>query len=711
MSYRTGRNEENRHEKLISSEREDDPTTTPSKCPKTWKVAVVILLVCALFLVGVVVGFYISQAYEPYRTSSNSGSGAGKSGGKGTDGKSETRTYGDDPRKLSNLHDSVVDFLPNVSLLRANLTHYSNLQLHSGGEHDLIAVEFLRKHFSSAKFDDVTVDRYEVLLSLPDPDKPSRLLATSKNNNRTVLDIDFHSKFGGLSGFVAYSPAADVTGDLIYLNHGTSEDFARAARKNIEGKIGLIRTGQTALEDKVKLAECHGLLGLMVYQDSPELHHHSKCSEVAPNALLHIPSDGDLLTPGFPAIDGVLRLPMSNAKLPKIPVQTLSCQAAKSLLSFLKVNNTLRSSNDLQIRLEVNNQLFSKYIHNVIGTMYGDKDSDYNILIGASRNSFGAGISEGIRGTDALVQISSALSKLFHNKEWLPRRTIRFISWGGADFGQLGFTEFLEKYHDIWRNKVIAYIDLDSVSQDKKSQEVGEQLIVTSSASVEVLAKMIVEQLRAKDASIPDFVWQSVSKRTSVGHDLTHSDSAAILRKLLPSVYVRVQVAAEAGDMSEDSDVIERVVSLLALTLADSGVLHIQVHRTAQEVVSTVNKLIDTFSAILPNSTADAFRNHSRQLKKSSVDLEDFIRRHLEFERPEDIRMVNSVLIQLDAEMTAILNDAVELLTRYRMNNDQLTVTDDLCKDAVGVEVQFARDVSKLLSQIASAAKVTNVAG
>lgn len=120
-SYRTSRNDENRNEKLISSDREDDPTT-PSKCPKTWKVAVVILLVCALFLVGVVVGFYISQAYEPYRTSSYSRSGADKSGGPGTDGKSEPRTFGDDPRKLSNLHDSVVDFLPNVSLLRANLT-------------------------------------------------------------------------------------------------------------------------------------------------------------------------------------------------------------------------------------------------------------------------------------------------------------------------------------------------------------------------------------------------------------------------------------------------------------------------------------------------------------------------------------------------------------------------------------------------------------
>jgi len=36
---------------------------------------------------------------------------------------------------------------------------------------------------------------------------------------------------------------------------------------------------------------------------------------------------------------------------------------------------------DLLIRLEVNNQLISKYIHNVIGTMYGDKDSGKSLLL------------------------------------------------------------------------------------------------------------------------------------------------------------------------------------------------------------------------------------------------------------------------------------------------------------------------------------------
>jgi len=40
----------------------NDRQGTRSSCPATWKFAVAILLVCALFLIGVVIGYCISQA-------------------------------------------------------------------------------------------------------------------------------------------------------------------------------------------------------------------------------------------------------------------------------------------------------------------------------------------------------------------------------------------------------------------------------------------------------------------------------------------------------------------------------------------------------------------------------------------------------------------------------------------------------------------------
>lgn len=46
-----------------------------------------------------------------------------------------------------------------------------------------------------------------------------------------------------------------------------------------------------------------------------------------------------------------------------------------------------------------------------------------------------------------------------------------------------------------------------------------------------------------------------------------------------------------------------QIASLLTLTLADSGVFHFQLHRTAHETISEVNKLINNFSGVIPNVT------------------------------------------------------------------------------------------------------------
>lgn len=66
------------------------------------------------------------------------------------------------------------------------------------------------------------------------------------------------------------------------------------------------------------------------------------------------------------------------------------------------------------------------------------------VLIGASRN--GPDIGDGLNSTVLLLKLAHALSAMLHNKtaEWIPKRTIRLISWGGADVNNMGMVEFLE---------------------------------------------------------------------------------------------------------------------------------------------------------------------------------------------------------------------------------------------------------------------------
>ena len=53
--------------------------------------------------------------------------------------------------------------------------------------------------------------------------------------------------------FLAYSPAGDVTGSLIYVNYGTADDFKGLARmgENCTGKIAIMRYGKIFRGDKV----------------------------------------------------------------------------------------------------------------------------------------------------------------------------------------------------------------------------------------------------------------------------------------------------------------------------------------------------------------------------------------------------------------------------------------------------------------------------
>ena len=96
-----GRNEENFQRLPVQS--------THTNCPQTWKVAVSLLLVCALFLTGVVIGYLISQANgfkeldcdKQQKTNVNHK----------TDSSSELTDGILDPRLLKQRHWDLVDYI------------------------------------------------------------------------------------------------------------------------------------------------------------------------------------------------------------------------------------------------------------------------------------------------------------------------------------------------------------------------------------------------------------------------------------------------------------------------------------------------------------------------------------------------------------------------------------------------------------------------
>jgi len=71
---------------------------------------------------------------------------------------------------------------------------------------------------------------------------------------------------------------------------------------------------------------------------------------------------------------------------------------------------------------------------------------DFSVVIGASRTSWDVGRS--VNGTRLLLAVARGLSQLFHNADnlWIPKYTVRLVSWGGHDIGDRGMTELIEVF-------------------------------------------------------------------------------------------------------------------------------------------------------------------------------------------------------------------------------------------------------------------------
>lgn len=93
------------------------------------------------------------------------------------------------------------------------------------------------------------------------------------------------------------------------------------------------------------------------------------------------------------------------------------------------------------------------------------------------------------------------------------------------------------------------------------------------------------------------------------------------------------------------------------------------------------------------------------------MDFEDYIRRHLEFERPEDVRMANGALLQFEAEMTSIQVEVARIQAQHKKGHSECVAVSDLCTNSTDQEVQLTKDISALLSRVTAVPKVTDLAG
>jgi N-acetylated-alpha-linked acidic dipeptidase len=413
-----------------------------------------------------------------------------------------------------------------------------------------------------------------------------------------------------VDGYNAYSPAGDVTGEVVYVNYGLPEDYREldALGIDVRGKIVLARYGKSFRGVKTQQAELRGAKGIIIYSD-PEDDGFTK-GPVYPDGPWR-PADGiqrgsvqyifnypgDPLTPGEPSVPGTRRLaPADAGNVPRIPSTPLSYGEAQPLLESLQGPEAPESfrgglpityrvgPGGTQVRLKLDIAYEQTPVSNVLAEIRGTTKPEEKVVIGAHYDAWTYGTSDNTSGWTAIMEVGRSLGRLL-DRGWRPQRTIVLAGWDGEEYGLLGSTEWVEQFERDLRRNAVAYANLDGAG----GPDFG-------AASVPQLDDALTEIFRAVDdphtgRPVYDTWTKGGTQEAEIGRLGSGSDYTAFLDHVgVPSLEAGFTNDASAGTYHSAYDNLlnmernldpgylghagsSRVTGVTALRLADADIL------------------------------------------------------------------------------------------------------------------------------------------
>lgn len=475
---------------------------------------------------------------------------------------------------------------------------------------------------------DVTAHEFWAYLSHPveaaveiiSPDRMSLLV------KEAALAEDAFSAQPDLTiGFNAYSADGDVTGEVVYANHGTKADFDKLRELGIDctSKIVLARYGKNFRGYKARFAQEAGAAGLIIYTDPDDSGYRQGVpypeggwaneTYIQRGSINTLPYSGDPLTPGIPATEDAKRLDPKEVDLPRIPVQPIGYGAAREIMSRMKGTPLpqdlvktwqgglpfayrLTGGTDLRVRVKVKQDRAIRKTANVVATLPGQTHPDQKVIIGCHHDAWGHGAGDPLSGTILVFEAARSFAEAA-KKGLRPDRTIVFATWGAEEFGILGSSEYCEQFADDLSENAVAYINLDAASM-------GTQFGASSSPSLKRIIDEIaalVPQAQATDGTTVRKAWLGDRDEPDFGNLGGGSDHIGFYCHLgIPScglgadgapgtayhsIYDNLHWYRQVvGDDYEPALMLTRAVNLLATRLADAPIIPLDPARYAVDI-------------------------------------------------------------------------------------------------------------------------------
>jgi N-acetylated-alpha-linked acidic dipeptidase len=286
-----------------------------------------------------------------------------------------------------------------------------------------------------------------------------------------------------------YSGQGDVTGDVVYVNYGLIEDYAKldSLGISVKGRIAIARYGRSFRGIKAREAERHGATALLIYSD-PQDDGYVR-GDVYPNGPMRnrngvqrgsvFNGAGDPATPLAPSIAGTPRLAERAMDIPHIPVVPISYGNASELLDELRGREVPSGwQGGLPFRYHVGPGVVrarvrvtddrathpTKPIYDTFGIVRGSEFPDEMVIVGGHRDAWGPGAADNVSGTVSVLESARAVAeavKAGHR----PKRTIVFATWDAEEWGLLGSSEYAEDDSLRLARGGVAYLNQDVAAQ------------------------------------------------------------------------------------------------------------------------------------------------------------------------------------------------------------------------------------------------------
>lgn len=519
-------------------------------------------------------------------------------------------------------------------------------------------LDYVEQKWRTFPFDAVKVKKYNVTLSYANYTNMNANFVTVQTANGSLI---FHSQYNTSSAhpenlpFSAYSPSGIIsTTKVVYGHYGRPADFQALKDMNVSIKDSLlvVRYGRVHPASKVKNAESHGAIGVILYSDPADYANNQ--STVYPNSwwlpgwavqLAHVRYNllGDPATPEYSSITGVHHDTEIKTHFPKIPVQPVRYEDARFILSDMEgpvvpnewfggLNITYRMGpgyiDDREVTLQVENMLQERNISNILAVVKGHYESDKYVIIGTHVDSWIQGAVDSGTGYTVIQELARTFA--YHiGKGWKPRRTIIFALWDASKYGNIGSYEWVQEHEQQLAAGAVAYVNLDALIQGNFSFAAAASPLLFSmitDATQTVLLNCSNIDWCTKDSTVYN-QWlksfpgkDSLPKLKSIGDD---SDHAPFLYRigipvLLPqytfneTAYPFLSTYPAFGALEDTKEYVEKFID-------PNYILHITMTKVLADVILRLSD-----SAVLPFDI-QSFIDFVESGNKVLSDMNDFL--------------------------------------------------------------------------------------